>query len=1272
VAGFYKTMYGQALIDAIKSEMSGDLENILVAIVMGALAGGPAEQWARSLRAAFKGMGTNDKTVCRIVGGCNYEQLKLVQGRYFELYSKPLIEDIAAECSGDYKTAVISKCLNEPTGEEDSMPEPDLTPHEDAIQDFHHLRSTLLRAQQFLVTIDAKRIHKACAGLGTDDGALIAVLSSRTKDSLQKISECYCERYGCTLVGQIKSECSFNYATFLCSMVRDKAKVDALNFRKALKGWGTDDDLLVELTCTRTNKELWEIKRAYQQIFNRDLVTDVKGDTSGVYRKFLVRVLRCRRDEPAAAGAAAVTAAADAAKQEEDEGQCGSDAGKAEEQAAALHEAAEASKSSTAKRVLPGGKDAYLDILTKASPEQAALISAAYEDKYGCSLETMIEENMGFMYRDLRKACKAIIKPRLSVFADLLYQAFKGFGTDDSAVARILGGQDKNMVKLIAGEYQRLHPDGENLVASLQSELSGNFLKAAKAWVENSAVGMDDTPQVAAMHVETIPWDIAGANEKLQVELEKNLDEIARRDAEMIHGACEGFGTDESRLIAILTGRTKPQLARIDTFHEQAHGKTVNQQVLDELSGDLETFMLTLLRDQCEADCHALFKAMDGFGTDELLITSILLNRSRAKVVAIEKRYTELFDKDLTQHVKSEVSGDFEGFLVRILKGMKRSSRKVNWSVAENRAVHLWNAGEATFGTDEDVFVSILSGTSDAQIEAMDACYRNLHSNSGNRSIARSCKAELSGDIQTICVAASLPKIDRFCFLLKKSMDGVGTNESVLIQIIANEPKSTVNQIIDRYDDMYGKSLEAHIDSETSGNFKRAIMNFMFGEQIGEDAPPVDRATPLDDDVMEYFRKRDVLRNCVQYISMLDATKLRKATKGLGTNEAVLTEVVVSQTRDGIRRLDDQFVCRYDMTLVGLVRDECGGDYAKFLVAVIRDPSYSIAELFRGCVKGWGTDETLLSELICTCSNEQLLGAQEAYLAMYDRVLWRDVASDTSGTYRQLLLALLGGSRGRISNFSAEAAAAQLVDSKSWFVPSPSESTFIAVYALFSQAQLAEIAGVFEGVSDGVSLADTIAEQGFSDDFAELAAKLQTPPVDLMCDQIVARFDQPEGTAGAMFKTLSNAMMADWRIIRTIGALPLSTVHEIAARYEEMVGASLASQAEEQLRGDYKDAVLAWLAADPSVGMDDPAVAAMVDQGDKESQPLSTEATEMFLKYDTDGSDGLSYKQIYQLIVDEGFRIPTSLDWFDTDADGNYYCCVLPRGLPPPHTLIRR
>ena len=676
--------------------------------------------------------------------------------------------------------------------------------------------------------------------------------------------------------------------------------------------------------------------------------------------------------------------------------------------------------------------------------------------------------------------------------------------------------------------------------------------------------------------------------------------------------------------------------------------------MVDELSGDLERFMLTLLRTRIEADVQALHKAMKGFGTDELLITSVLVQYSPRDLSKLKERYQAVHEKDLVEHVESEVSGDYGAMLMRVLNGpwsahKTGSVKEVDINGAEYMCTQLYEAGEAKWGTDEATFIAIIGSSSEEEIAAIDECYRRRY----HKSLAKVIKSEFSGDIRTVLTAAVLRPVDRLCFLLHKAMDGVGTNEAVIIQILGNASKRTIQEIVRRFDEMYGKSLETVLDSEIGGDFGKAVFSYVFADTIGEDIPPENRMVPLDDDVMEYFRKRDTLRKCLYYIGGLDATKLRRATKGIGTDESSLTQTICKQTRDGLKRLDDQMVFRYDITLIGLVRSECSGDYCKFLVAIIRDTGYTLAELFRTCVEGWGTDEQLLSELICTSTNQQLQDAQKAYALMFDRSLWRDVASDTSGSYRQLLLALLKGSRGQIGDeWDAEGAAAQLYQSGEAKLGTD-ESTFIAVYALFSQEQLAEIAEVYEGIS-GSTLPDAIANEGFSDDFTELAVSLQTPPLDLMCAQLVDRFAQDEGTIAGMFSALSDAMQADWRVIRTIGALPKNTVDALVAKYDESAEATLRSAVEERLSGDYAAAVLQWISAGPSVGMTDPAVAAMVDQGDEEAQPLAEEPTELFLKYDVDGTGSLSYPQLLALIEAEGFSVPLSLDWFDSDDSGDF------------------
>ena len=51
-------------------------------------------------------------------------------------------------------------------------------------------------------------------------------------------------------------ECSGHYKNFLQNVCKSVAQVSAENFSKAMDGWGTDEDLLIELTLTRTNQDI--------------------------------------------------------------------------------------------------------------------------------------------------------------------------------------------------------------------------------------------------------------------------------------------------------------------------------------------------------------------------------------------------------------------------------------------------------------------------------------------------------------------------------------------------------------------------------------------------------------------------------------------------------------------------------------------------------------------------------------------------------------------------------------------------------------------------------------------------------------------------------------------------------------------------------------------------------------------------------------------------------------------------------------------------------
>ena len=59
----------------------------------------------------------------------------------------------------------------------------------------------------------------------------------------------------------------------------------------------TNEDLLIELTLTRTNQEIRQTKDIYLKMYDRPLLMDVLDETGGNLRRFLTRVLLGTRDE---------------------------------------------------------------------------------------------------------------------------------------------------------------------------------------------------------------------------------------------------------------------------------------------------------------------------------------------------------------------------------------------------------------------------------------------------------------------------------------------------------------------------------------------------------------------------------------------------------------------------------------------------------------------------------------------------------------------------------------------------------------------------------------------------------------------------------------------------------------------------------------------------------------------------------------------------------------------------------------------------------------
>ncbi|XP_007896420.1 annexin A4 isoform X2 [Callorhinchus milii] len=302
----------------------------------------------------------------------------------------------------------------------------------------------------------------------------------------------------------------------------------------------------------------------------------------------------------------------------------------------------------------------------------------------------------------------------------------------------------------------------------------------------------------------------------------------ALRDAEALRKAMKGFGTDEQAITDVLANRSNKQRQQITLSFKTAYGKDLVKELKSELSGNFEKAVLSLIKPSLLYDATELKDAIKGAGTDEQCLIEILASRSNAEIHEINRIYKAEFKKTLEEDIKSDTSGHFERLLVSLTQGNRDESQNVDITLVKKDAQDLYTAGEGRMGTDESRFNAILCARSRPHLKAVFEEYRQICKHDIEKSICR----EMSGNLERGMVAVvkclrNTPAF--FAERLYKSMKGMGTDDRTLVRIMVSRCEVDMLDIRAEFKKLYGKSLYTFISGDTSGDYKKLLLQLCGG-----------------------------------------------------------------------------------------------------------------------------------------------------------------------------------------------------------------------------------------------------------------------------------------------------------------------------------------------------------------------------------------------------------------------------------------------------------
>ena len=259
----FQRQFSRDLIKDLKSELNGKLEDAILNLFKD-----PIEYDCEQLKKSMKGAGTDEDSLIEII--CS--RPKPILQKIKEVYKTHIKSDLEANIKSDVKGNLQTILLSLISGERsDNMyPNPDLMKN---------------KAKELYDAGEAKK--------GNDVDVFIKIFTELSPQEIVAVNKEYINLTGHSLIDGVDKEFKGDIKKSLKSIIYaivNPSEYFATRVKDAIKGFGTNDNLLMRIIISRDEIDMPQIKEAYLKLYGKDMVKDIKSDISGDYQKLMVEL----------------------------------------------------------------------------------------------------------------------------------------------------------------------------------------------------------------------------------------------------------------------------------------------------------------------------------------------------------------------------------------------------------------------------------------------------------------------------------------------------------------------------------------------------------------------------------------------------------------------------------------------------------------------------------------------------------------------------------------------------------------------------------------------------------------------------------------------------------------------------------------------------------------------------------------------------------------------------------------------------------------------